>query len=112
MKYSPFESGFNITFLIKLIMLNSELFKDLKDLEIAKLKLVIKSFKKYDRKRNKLIFDLNKEIKELKTRIEYLEGDELVNNLKQKIENQKKVIKDLNTKLHFASLEIYKSKNY
>jgi predicted 2-oxoglutarate/Fe(II)-dependent dioxygenase YbiX len=89
-------------------MLNSELFKDSKDLEIAKLKLVIKSFKKYDQKRNKLIFDLNKEIKELKTRIEYLEGDESVNSLKRKVENQKKVIRELNTKLHFASLEIYK----
>ena len=46
-------------------MLNSELFEDPKDLEIAKLKLAIKSFKKYDRKRNQLIFNLNKEIKEL-----------------------------------------------
>lgn len=89
-------------------MLNSELFEDPKDLEIAKLKLAIQSFKKYDRKRNQLIFNLNKEIKELKTRIEYLEGDESVKSLKQKVENQKKVIRDLNTKLHFAILEIYK----
>lgn len=89
-------------------MLNSELFEDPKDLEIAKLKLAIQSFKKYDRKRKQLISNLNKEIKELKTRIEYLEGDESVNSLKRKVENQKKVIKDLNTKLHFASLEIYK----
>lgn len=86
-------------------MLNEELFENPKDLEIAKLKQTIKSFKKYDKERTQLISNLQKEIGALKAYIEELENNESTKSLRCKIKNQKEVIKNLNTKLHFASLD-------
>lgn len=87
-------------------MLNEELFETPKDLEIAKLKYTIESFKKYDVERKQYISTLEIEVGKLKSYIEELEGDESVKSLRAKIKNQKEVIKNLQTKLHFASLEV------
>lgn len=83
-------------------MLNEKLFETPKDLEIAKLKQTIKSFKKYDKERTQLISNLQREIGELKAYIEELEGDESVKSLRAKIKNQKEVINNLQRNLHIT----------
>ena len=87
-------------------MLNEELFETPKDLEIAKLKYTIESFKKYDNERKQYISSLEIEVGKLKAYIEELESNESGKSLRAKIKNQKEVIRTLETKLHFASLEI------
>lgn len=89
-------------------MLNEELFETPKDLEIAKLKRTIKSFKKYDNERKQYISTLEIEVGKLKAYIEELEGDESVKSLKAKIKNQKEVIVDLRRKLHVTEKQLEK----
>lgn len=87
-------------------MINEELFTDPKDLQIAKLKYTIESFKKYDKERTQLISSLQQEIGKLKAYIEELEGDELVKSLRSKIKNQKEQLKSLHAQLYVSQLEI------
>lgn len=89
-------------------MLNEELFETPKDLEIAKLKYTIESFKKYDIERKQYVSTLEIEIGKLKAYIEELEGDESVKSLRAKIKNQKEVIVDLRRKLHITEKQLEK----
>lgn len=89
-------------------MLNEELFETPKDLEIAKLKYTIESFKKYDKERTQLISNLQREIGGLKAYIEELESDESVKSLRTKIKNQKEVIVNLQRKLHITEKQLEK----
>jgi ppGpp synthetase/RelA/SpoT-type nucleotidyltranferase len=89
-------------------MLNEELFETQKDLEIAKLKYTIESFKKYDIERKQYISILEIEVGKLKSYIEELEGDESVKSLRAKIKNQKEVIVDLRRKLHITEKQLEK----
>lgn len=86
-------------------MLNEELF-DSKDLEIAKLKYAIKKFKEYDKERKEHYASLEQEVGALKAYIQELEENKDYEKLNTKIKNQREVIRTLETKLHFASLEI------
>lgn len=89
-------------------MLNKDLFEDKRDLTIAKLRITIDKFKEYDKERNKLISDLQKEIGKLKAYIEELEGDETVKGLRKKIKDQKEANLVLRRKLHATEKQLEK----
>lgn len=70
--------------------MNKSLFKDARDYEIAKLKFAIERFKEYDKERKDFYRDKLQRLGELESYIMELESGMLVNELKSKIENQKK----------------------
>lgn len=89
-------------------MINVNLFEDKKDVTIAKLRITIDKFKEYDKERSKLISDLQKEIESLKVYIQELEGSEDVRSLRKKINDQRRAINNLQTRLHATEKQLEK----
>lgn len=78
-----------------LLMLNKSLI-DPKDLEIAKLKLAIEKFKKYDSERKQYYSKSLQRLGELESYVQELESNSVIPSLKGKIEQQKKELAYLN----------------
>lgn len=76
-------------------MLNKDLINP-KDIEIAKLKLAIESFKKYDIERKEYYAKSLQCLSELETYVEELETNSVVPELKKKVQEQGKQITHLN----------------
>lgn len=89
--------------------MNKSLFKDACDYEIAKLKFAIERFKKYDEERKSFYKDKLQRLGELESYIIELESGLMVNELKSKIENQKKEIQSLNKIIKAHNIECSKS---
>lgn len=66
-------------------MLNEELFEDKKDAEIARLRLAIKKFKKYDNERRKYYSDKMMRLGELESYVQELDAKTEIGKLKQTI---------------------------
>lgn len=89
--------------------MNKSLFKDSRDYEIAKLKFTIERFKKYDEERKSFYRDKLQRLGELESYIIELESGMLVDELKSKIENQKKEIQSLNKIIKAHNIDCSKS---
>ena len=89
--------------------MNKSLFKDARDYEIAKLKFTIERFKKYDEERKSFYRDKLQRLGELESYIIELESGMLVDELKSKIENQKKEIQSLNKIIKAHNIDCSKS---
>lgn len=89
--------------------MNKSLFKDARDYEIAKLKFAIERFKEYDKERKDFYRDKLQRLGELESYIMELESGMLVNELKSKIENQKKEIQSLNKIIKAYNIDCNKS---
>lgn len=76
-------------------MLNKDII-DPKDLEIAKLKLAIEKFKKYDAERKQYYSKSLQRLGELESYVQEIESDSIITNLKDKIEKQRKELAYLN----------------
>lgn len=76
-------------------MINKDLLNP-KDVEIAKLKLVIENFKKYDAKRKKYYASSLQRLGELESYVEELETNSVIPKLKKKVEAQGKQLAYLN----------------
>lgn len=76
-------------------MLNEELINP-KDIEIAKLKLVIENFKKYDKERKQYYSKSLQRLGELESYVQELESNSVISSLKEKIETQRKELAYLN----------------
>lgn len=76
-------------------MLNKDLV-DKKDIEIAKLKLAIEKFKKYDAERKQYYSDALKRLGELESYVEELEAGTVIPKLKEKVTEQRKQLGYLN----------------
>lgn len=76
-------------------MLNKDLINP-KDLEIAKLKLIIENFKKYDAERKEYYSNSLQRLGELESYVEELEANSVIPKLKEKIEKQGKQLAHLN----------------
>lgn len=76
-------------------MLNKDLINP-KDIEIARLKLVIESFKKYDTERKKYYASSLQRLGELESYVEELEANSVIPKLKKKIDEQGKNLAYLN----------------
>lgn len=89
--------------------MNKSLFKDASDYEIAKLKFAIKRFKEYDEERKAFYKDKLQRLGKLESYIIELESGMMVNELRSKIENQKKEIQSLNKIIKAHNIESNKS---
>lgn len=76
-------------------MLNKDLINP-KDIEVAKLKLAIENFKKYDAERKKYYANSLQRLGELESYVEELEANSVIPKLKKKIEAQGKQLAYLN----------------
>lgn len=76
-------------------MLNKDLI-DPKDIEIAKLKLTIEKFKKYDAERKQYYSNALQRLGELESYVEELEADSVIPKLKEIVTEQRKQLGYLN----------------
>lgn len=76
-------------------MLNKDLI-DPKDIEIAKLKLTIEKFKKYDAERKQYYSNALQRLGELESYVQELEADSVIPKLKKKVDEQGKQLRYLN----------------
>lgn len=76
-------------------MLNKDII-DPKDIEIARLKLTINNFKKYDTERKQYYSNALQRLGELESYVQELENNSVIPDLKAKIEKQRKELAYLN----------------
>lgn len=76
-------------------MLNKDII-DPKDIEIARLKLAINNFKKYDTERKQYYSNALQRLGELESYVQELENNSVIPDLKAKIEKQRKELAYLN----------------
>lgn len=92
-------------------MLNADLFQDKKDREIARLKLTIESFKKYDVERKEYYAEKMNRLGQLEPYISELENDEnspmsVIKKLEEKIASQKNEIRTLSMNIQAHNIGI------
>lgn len=91
--------------------MNKALFKDSRDYEISKLKFTIKKFKEYDEERKIFYKDKLQRLGELESYVIELESEKMVDELKIKIENQKREIQNLNKVIKIHNIDCSKSED-
>ena len=92
-------------------MLNADLFQDKKDREIARLKLTIESFKKYDQERKEYYAEKMNRLGQFESYISELENDEnspmsVIKKLEEKIASQKDEIRTLSMNIQAHNIGI------
>lgn len=92
-------------------MLNADLFQDKKDREIARLKLTIEHFKKYDEERKEYYAEKMNRLEQLESYISELENDKdspvsVIKKLEEKIASQKDEIRTLSMNIQAHNIGI------
>lgn len=87
-------------------MLNKDLV-DKKDIEIAKLKLAIEKFKRYDAERKQYYSDALKRLGELESYVEELEAGTVIPKLKEKVTEQRKQLGYLNNVITVNQYQLF-----